>query len=153
MQFCRPTLGKDASKDITTKKQSSATTTSTSSFNQKSFVNGLMDVMPQAVIHSSFTPLKSTQPVRINYKLPVSLTMLKNSKYTAMTKDELKTACEEVFSKSLNVSVEEAEYLEESTRQQSHSLLWYDQRAGRITASMFGKVAQASPDSPPNSKR
>ena len=145
-------LGKDASKDITTKKQSSATTTSTSSFNQKSFVNGLMDVMPQAVIHSSFTPLKSTQPVcKVVRKLPVSLTMLKNSKYTAMTKDELKTACEEVFSKSLNVSVEEAEYLEESTRQQSHSLLWYDQRAGRITASMFGKVARASPDSPPNS--
>ena len=145
-------LGKDASKDITTKKQSSATTTSTSSFNQKSFVNGLMDVMPQAVIHSSFTPLKSTQPVRkVVRKLPVSLTMLKNSKYTAMTKDELKTACEEVFSKSLNVSVEEAEYLEESTRQQSHSLLWYDQRAGRITASMFGKVARATPDSPPNS--
>ena len=137
---------------ITTKKQSSATTTSTSLFNQKSFVNGLMDVMPQAVIHSSFTPLKSTQPVRkVVRKLPVSLTMLKNSKYTAMTKDELKTTCEEVFSKSLNVSVEEAEYLEESTRQQSHSLLWYDQRAGRITASMFGKVARASPDSPPNS--
>ena len=121
-------LGKDASKDITTKKQSSATTTSTSSFNQKSFVNVLMDVMPHAVIHSSFTPLKSTQPVRkVVRKLPVSLTILKNSKYTAMTKDELKTACEEVFSKSLNVSVEEAEYLEESTRQQSHSLLWYDQ--------------------------
>ena len=78
---------------ITTKKQSSATTTSTSSFNQKSFVNGLMDVMPQAVINSSFTPL---QPVRkVVRKLPVSLTMLKNSKYTAMTKDELKTACEE----------------------------------------------------------
>ena len=42
------------------------------------------------------------------------------------------------------MSNDESEYLEESTRLQSQSLLWVQHRAGRITASLFRRVKQTS---------
>ena len=56
-----------------------------------------------------------------------------------MTQEELKLACGDAFN-GLKVSLEEAEYLEESTRFQSHSTLWVKHCVGHITASMFHKV-------------
>lgn len=92
-------------------------------------MTGLKDVAPSAVIHSSVIPLEcqaTTQPVqRAVLKLPAPLTSLQNSKYASMTQDELKVACKEVFSNGIRVTLKEAEYLEESTRLQSHCLHWH----------------------------
>ena len=107
--------------------------------------------MPNAVIFSSLAPLRSvssTPPVR---KLPRPLTSLHMPKYLTMKAEELKAACEDVFDSTLVVTKEEAAYLEESTRLQSQSLLWYEHRKGRITASRFRAVSRASTDSPPAS--
>ena len=52
------------------------------------------------------------------------------------------------FSNGMNVSNEQAVYLEESTHLQAQSVLWFKQRAGHITASMFRKVTRTSVDKP-----
>jgi hypothetical protein len=65
-----------------------------------------------------------------------------------MSHSELNVACEDVF-KSLVLSSEECAYVEECTRLQSQSRLWFEQRVGRITASKFAAVAHASLDPPP----
>ena len=46
---------------------------------------------------------------------------------------------------------EEVTYLEEATRLQSQTLLWFEHRVGRITASRFHAVKSASLDPPPAS--
>ena len=68
-----------------------------------------------------------------------------------MSPDELKTACEEIFPNGLKISSEESAYLEESTRLQSQRLLWFEQWAGQITASMFWKVTRTFVDNPSQS--
>ena len=68
-----------------------------------------------------------------------------------MSRDQLNAACEEIFANGLKITSEETAYLEESTRLQSKSLLWFEQRAGCITAFMFRKVTRTSVDSPSES--
>ena len=118
------------------------------------FLTGLQNVAPSAVVLSSAflsTNQPSHSPARKVRKLPEPLTSLHHSKYQKMSPDELKTACEEIFANGLKISSEEAAYLEESTRLQSQCLLWFEQRAGRITASMFRKVTRTSIDNPSQS--
>ena len=65
-----------------------------------------------------------------------------------MSRSKQNAACEDVF-KSLVLSWEECAYVEECTRLQSQSRLWFEQRVGQITASKFAAVAHASLDPPP----
>lgn len=67
-----------------------------------------------------------------------------------MQKEELQQACKDVF-RNLSITLNEAEYLEESTRLQSHSPLWHQHRLGRITSSLFKRVKNASLVNPPTS--
>ena len=62
---------------------------------------------------------------------------------------ELKVVCNDLFPSGLNISKEEAKYLEESTKLQSQCLLWFKYRTGRITASKFGPVSRACIHNPP----
>lgn len=57
--------------------------------------------------------------------------------------------CDVLFATGLSVSTSEAEYLEEQTRLQSQSILWFEHRIGRITASKFAAVSKANKSSPP----
>ena len=57
-------------------------------------------------------------------------------KYAILSDDEIGTVCSEVFEK-LKVTMEEADFLEQTTRGQSNSVVWYDYRKGRVTASCF----------------
>ena len=52
---------------------------------------------------------------------------------------DLTARCEEVAN-SLKMTADEARYVEESTRLQSQSLVWFEQRAGRITSSVAHDV-------------
>ena len=65
-----------------------------------------------------------------------------------MSHSEQNAACEDVF-KGIILSWEECAYLEECTRLQSQSGLWFEQRVGRITASKFSAVAHATLNPPP----
>ena len=115
------------------------------------FFTGLRKIKPDAVIFTSLGPISNTDSCTTTCssirKLPPLLTSLKNRKYKSMSKEELNTACNEIFG-NLRVSKDEANYLEESTRLQAESLLWYEHRTGRITASVFGSVVRTSILSP-----
>ena len=87
---------------------------------------------------------------RVALKLPPTLASLYDPKYKNLSHSDFQEACESVF-KNLTVSVDEAKYLEESTRLQSQSTLWFNHRAGRVTASKFAAVSKASLNPPPTS--
>ena len=55
------------------------------------------------------------------------------------------------FKTNLHVSPERITQIERETIEQSQSLLWYVVRRCRLTASMFGKVVQRLPSTPPDS--
>ena len=54
--------------------------------------------------------------------------------YLLLSYTDLLEKCEGV---SLTITVEQARLLEEKTRQQARSTIWFEQRAGRVTASKF----------------
>ena len=112
-------------------------------------MNGLKNILPSAVVFSlaSHSPPTSS-PHPVVRQLPPSLSALKKSEYCNMSGEELEAACEDVFKRGIIVSQEEVTYLEEATRLQSQSLLWFVHRVGRITASMFHAVNSASLDPP-----
>ena len=67
-----------------------------------------------------------------------------------MSTEQLILESRSIVSK-LSVSEEEADYLASSTIHQSESLLWHEQRLGRITASRFGPVCRTRVDAPSKS--
>ena len=117
---------------------------------QVAFIDRLRDIHPASVVLSAIEKQEQPSIPSVVRKLPSSLLSLRSSKYSNMSPHELLGACQRVFD-SLSVSIEEATYLEESTRLQSHSPLWFHHRTGRITASMFKRVKQASILKPPTS--
>ena len=49
-----------------------------------------------------------------------------------MTDEELKEARKGVFTSGITVTLDDASYLEECTRLQSQSLIWFEHRTGRL---------------------
>ena len=69
--------------------------------------------------------------------LPRPLTDLYNKEFFKVTElSDVLPECERVFS-SVSISSEHCECIEKTTSSQSQSKLWYQYRAGRITASNF----------------
>ena len=66
------------------------------------------------------------------------------------TKEQLRERVEE-FKKSLRMPPHQLREIEQSTREQSRSSLWYSVRRYRITASYFGSVFRRKPTTPPHS--
>ena len=66
-------------------------------------------------------------------------------------------SCSDIVSESdallehLQFSAEQAQYLAESTILQSKSVLWFEHRKGRITASLFGSISKTSLERPSQS--
>lgn len=75
-------------------------------------------------------------------QLPTKLTSLKNlySASSTFTQDEIKNI--------ISVTTENVDYLDISTVKQSNSVVWFEQRAGRITASIAGKLLRTKLDKP-----
>ena len=83
--------------------------------------------------------------------LPKPLTCLFNPDMLEVTElSGFSDECDKVFS-SLEISKEQCEAVEEATRTQSQSKLWYMFRAGRITASKFRNSVLANLCKPPAS--
>ena len=78
--------------------------------------------------------------------LPLPLPNCFQEKYLELSYPELLIQCEAFF-KSLRITPEQVKSVEEKTREQSRSKIWFQQRAGRITASKL-KLAVHSTSSP-----
>ena len=76
------------------------------------------------------------------------LSSLKEPSYLQLNYLELLAKCESV---SVDISKEMAEKVEQATRSQSHSKLWFKYRAGRITASRMKAVCRTDPGNPAQS--
>ena len=83
-------------------------------------------------------------------KLPKNLSLLYNVSNKQLTEDELNQKCNDTI-QNLSVKIEEAEFLEESTRNQADNLVWHQQRVGRITGSTIYSFAHTSVDNPSKS--
>lgn len=151
VQFQRPKWGRDVGVSLERPPKKSTICPPTDEA-KEAFLAGLKKVMPTAVVFSSVGPLErlATRSLVVR-KLPAPLTLLRKPKYTSMSSEELKGARQNVFDHALKITSEESIYLEESTRLQSQSPLWYEHRIGRITASKFKRVKQASIINPPAS--
>ena len=81
-------------------------------------------------------------------RLPQPPSSLYNAKNHLLPKEQLS---ELVQHTTLAVNEEEASYLERSSRGQASTPLWFEHRVGRITASVFGRVAKCLEKSFPTS--
>ena len=108
---------------------------------QHTFFSTLHNVFPSAAIFTVIPGFpQATLPSREDESnLLLLLSSLYDCKYAECNPDELSQI---VWHKLTDIcfTTKEAAFLENSTRAQSCSSLWYDHRQGRITASMFGRV-------------
>ena len=79
--------------------------------------------------------------------LPKPLTELLKNENLENDFQELLQKSKSAF-EELTLSAEEAENIEESTRGQSNSKVWFEQRAGRVTASKFKAACSTNPEKP-----
>ena len=111
--------------------------TKDSSMSLDAFYSRLSKSSPQASIFSIIPDhLKNFIPQSCSKDLPISISTLYDSKYLDVPYDKLLQECEKVFDK-LCVSSEQSSMVEQHTRDQAKSRLWFYHRAGRITASKF----------------
>ena len=74
-------------------------------------------------------------------ELPLSLISLFSSKYTSCTTSQV-LRLSEFKLPALTCSQQQADFLEASTHGQSSSVVWFEHRIGRITASVMGGVSK-----------
>ena len=85
-----------------------------------------------------------------NKTMPKPLTELFSEDNLADTLQELQQKSETAFNE-LEISIKEAENVEEATRNQANSKVWFEQRTGRVTASKFKAACSTNPDKPSKS--
>ena len=73
-------------------------------------------------------------PKYVSGLLPKPLTYLYNEETLSMPYPDLVAKCDEIYGTVL-ISVEQASAVEQETKKQSDSKVWFEQRAGRVTAS------------------
>lgn len=83
--------------------------------------------------------------------LPKPLTELYNAEYLKDDLHELQEKSLEGFDK-LKITAEEADAVEEATRGQSNNQVWFEQGAGRVTASKFKAACSTNPNKPSKSR-
>ena len=98
----------------------------------------------------SLVPGYSDEYVPLSEKgvLPKPLTDLYNADYMDLAHPDLLVKCEEI---TVTVTSEEASNIEENTRGQSSSKLWFQQRAGRVTASQLKAATRTDVKEPSKS--
>ena len=117
---------------------------------QSAFLEGVKKICPKSAILSAVFQQEQSQPATTHIQLPRTIPSLHHPKYKDMTEPELSAECEHIF-KEMVVSQQEADYLARSTTLQAESLLWYEHRLGRLTASRFSSVCHTSISSPSQS--
>ena len=84
----------------------------------------------------SITPgyCESFVPKNVCETVPKPLSCLFSEQFLELTYPELLSKCDDHFSK-LVITKEQAKQVEEMTKPQANSRIWFQQRAGRLTAS------------------
>ena len=101
------------------------------------FYSKLAEINSQASILSILSDhMNKFIPQSCSKEFPTSISSMYDSKYLDMPYHELLEECKKAFD-SLTVTSEQSSLVEQHTRDQSKSRLWYSHRAGRITASKF----------------
>ena len=73
------------------------------------------------------------------------MTSLYNSEHEKLDENQLLSLSKEIFSKGvIEIRQDEAGYLEESTKLQAQSHLWFEHRIGRITSKFFSSKQSIS---------
>lgn len=80
-------------------------------------------------------------------KLPSPLPTLFDDSNATLTDKELEKKCDEI-SNQMKATKEEIDYLCNSTINQSSSLIWHEQRTGRVTASVVHAILHTDQDQP-----
>ena len=86
-------------------------------------------------------------PKYISGELPKPLTHLYDENALSLQFPELLQKCEEIYD-GISVSVAQAKLVEEETRKQSNSKIWFDQRSGRVTASRLYSILHTNQSKP-----
>ena len=117
----------------------------------RSSIKKLSEASPKAGI-LTLLPVYSVpfDPNRHIESLPPLLTHLYRSEYLNMSYFELLNESKKVFN-SLTVTIEQTKRLELVTRQQSKASIWYEYKAGRVTASKKKSAAHTNPAKPSQS--
>ena len=71
-----------------------------------------------------------------------------DSQQPDVTPEELDHLCCEFFEREVRVTIEQAQNIEEATKQQSGTPEWYHQRRLRLTASNYGRIARRRDTTP-----
>ena len=107
--------------------------------------------MPTSAILTCVYPPQRPRPNPLPlHHLPSTIPSLYRPAYRELTTSDIQARCQELFSE-LKVTEDEAAYLAEATKLQSQSLLWFEHRRARITASKFHTVCHTSLTSPSRS--
>ena len=89
-------------------------------------------------------------PLQAKGALPLPLRSQYKQDYLQLSYPDLLSKCEAVC-KTLSVTSEQAKLVDEKTRKQSNSRIWFQQRAGRVTASRFKVASQTDITQPSKS--
>ena len=107
--------------------------------------------MPTAAILTCVFPPQRPRPNPLPVRpLPPTIPSLYQPAYKELTNDNLQAKCQEVLNR-LEMTEDEAAYLADATKLQSKSLIWFEHRRARITASKFHTVCHTSITSPSRS--
>ena len=154
INFSRPQRGKENnSTNIPNDNTSQRKISAVSKAEEKDFFDQLKKISPSSTILTMIELRSQNREsgVPLIKKLPQPLTALADKKYAGMSDANIALACEDIFSGGINITDDEAAYLEQSTKLQAQCLLWHKYRIGRITASNFAAVSKARLSTPPMS--
>ena len=126
-------------------------------FNGQSHVKDLLDLAsnknPNTVALSLFMPHQKrfiTEKTKNVLKLPKPLMLLYDVSNQNLDKNKMEKKIDDIII-NMMVTNEEVQYLEASTKNQSDSPVWHQQRVGRITSSSIHAIAHTSIDNPAKS--
>lgn len=105
---------------------------------EREFLCGLEQIHSSAAVLFFYKPMVcASRPTQsVIRSLPRLLTSLHKSEYKKLDENQLQLLSKEMFSKGvIEIQQDEAVYLEESTRLQAQSHLWFEHRVSRVTSS------------------
>ena len=126
------------------------TNKSTRTLNSSTLLDAMYKSFPQAAVFTIVPGYVcppgtsvSRRPAEPELELPKALTSLYNQRYTCCTTSQILKLAEAKLPEIM-CTQQQSQFLEQSTRGQSSSILWHEQRIGRITASNMGAVCRCT---------
>lgn len=118
------------------------------------FLNALKKVSSKPVVLSCFDEYCEDfhwkKKPRKDPRIPPSLRTLYREEHVKLSENELTQKCAAELEK-MKFSQDVLEFINSSTTNQSDSLVWHEQRAGRVTSSTVHAVLHTNPDKPSKS--